>query len=206
MITQTTAVGSLLVGNVIEKVQANRPGMYTNEDIAKGLSVLSGSILLFLGLMRLGWIIEFIPYIPISAFVTSASITIISTQFPVVMGIRGVNTREAPYKVIINTLKNLDKTKLDATIGLSSILLLHIIRSVCARMEVRSIKHKRMWGMISALRLTFAMLLYTFISWLVNRNLPLEKSKFRLVGHIDKGLQTKRFQSYQVADLTLHRF
>lgn len=192
MIAQTTAVGSLLVGNVIEKVQANRPGVYTNEDIAKGLSVLSGSILLFLGLVRLGWIIEFIPYIPISAFVTSASITIMSTQFPVAMGIRGINTREAPYKVIINTLRNLDKTKLDATIGLSSIVLLHLIRSVCARMEVRSAKHKRMWGMISALRLTFAMLLYTFISWLVNRNLSLEDSKFRLVGHIDKGLLVKK--------------
>lgn len=144
--------------------------------------------MLFFGLFRLGWIIEFIPYIPISAFVTAASITIMSTQVPTALGIRGINTREAPYEVIINTLKALPNTKLDAAIGLTSIVLLFAIRDLCSYMEARHPQKKRVWGYISSLRLTFVMLLFTLISWLVNRGLPYEESKFRIVGHIESGM------------------
>lgn len=161
--------------------------MYHPQDIAHTLSFLAGVILLFLGLFRLGWIIEFIPYIPINAFVTSASITIMSTQVPVALGISGINTREAPYKVISNTLKGLPNAKLDAAIGLTSIALLFLIRDVCAKMELRQPTKKRMWSMISSLRLTFTVLLYTFISWLVHRDLPKDQDKFRIVGTIEKG-------------------
>lgn len=184
---QTTAVGSLLVGGAVNTVQSERPGVYTNEEIAKAISFLSGIVLIFLGLFRLGWLIELIPYVPISAFVTSASFTIIGTQLPVALGIRGIKTREAPYMVYINVLKNLPKTQLDAAIGLSSIVLLFLMRDVFAKMEVRQPGRKRLWAMLSSLRLTFTILLYTFISWIVHRKLPNDVHKFRLVGHIDTG-------------------
>lgn len=184
---KTTAVGSLLVGSVISKIEAEHPGVYKPEDIAHALSFLAGAALFVLGILRLGWLIEFIPYVPISAFVTSASITIISTQLPTVLGITGVNTREAPYRVYVNTLKGLPRTKLDAAIGITCIILLHAIRSACARMELRQPAKKRVWSLLSSLRLTFAILLYTFISWLVHRKTPAGQEKFRIVGHIDKG-------------------
>jgi sodium-independent sulfate anion transporter 11 len=143
-------------------------------------------ILLFVGLVRLGWIIEFIPYIPISAFVTGASITIMSTQFPVAMGISGVNTREAPYLVIMNSLKGLPRTRIDAAIGLSSIVLLYTIRYLCAKLEARDRARQKVWATMSSLRLTFTMLLFTLISWLVNRDNS-GPSPFRIVGKIEKG-------------------
>lgn len=166
---QTTAVGSLLVGGVITTVERENPGLYTREEIAKGLSFLSGIILIFIGLFRLGWIIELIPYVPISAFVTSASFTIIGTQLPVALGITGINTREAPYLVYFNVLKALPKTKLDASIGLTSIVLLFVLREGFAKMEVRQPGKKRLWATLSSLRLTFTILLYTLISWIVHR-------------------------------------
>lgn len=187
------------MGRVVTHVQEAEPGVYTNEEVAKALSVIAGSILLFLGLFRLGWIIEFIPYIPISAFVTAASITIMATQLPVALGIKGINTREAPYLVFINTFKSFNKIKLDASIGLTSIALLFFIRDVCAKMEVRQPSRKRMWTSISSLRLTFTILLYTFISWLVHRNTPLAESKFRIVGKIESG----NFEAYYNCDLQL---
>lgn len=142
--------------------------------------------LLVIGLLRLGWIIEFIPYIPISAFVTAAAITIMTTQFPTLMGITGINTREAPYQVIINAMKGLPRTQIDAAIGLSAIVLLYTIRYLAAKMEARYPAQQKMWAIISSLRLTFTMLLYTFISWLVNRN-NTGRSPFRIVGHIERG-------------------
>ncbi|KAH7016777.1 sulfate transporter family-domain-containing protein [Ilyonectria destructans] len=185
----TTAVGSLLVGQVIGHVNKTSPGEYTNEEIAHALSLMSGAVLLFFGLFRLGWIIEFIPYIPISAFVTAASITIMSTQVPSALGITGIDTRDSPYKVIINTLKSLSDTKLDAAIGITSIVLLFAIRDLCAYMEKRHPRMKRTWSYVSSLRLTFVMVLFTLISFLVNRGLPFEESKFRIVGKIESGFQ-----------------
>ncbi|KAK0610846.1 sulfate transporter family-domain-containing protein [Immersiella caudata] len=183
----TTAVGSLLIGSVIASIQELKPGVYTNEDIAKTTSFVAGAILLFFALLRLGWIIEFIPYIPISAFITSASIIIISTQFPVLMGIPGVNTRQAPYRVMIDGLKGLPETRVDAAIGLTAMALLYAIRFICNRMEVRYPKQKKTWAIIASMRLSFVMLLCTLISWLVNRNLSAEQRPFRIVGHISSG-------------------
>lgn len=175
------------MGEVVTTVVEKKPGVYTNEEIAKALSVLAGAVLMLFGLFRLGWFIEFIPYVPISAFVTAASITIMCTQLPVALGIKGVNTREAPYKVLISTLKNLGGTQVDASIGVSSIVVLFLIKEFCAKMEVRQPSKKRMWSMISSLRLTAIMLFFTMISWLVHRTLPKGESKFRIVGVIERG-------------------
>ncbi|KAF1965302.1 sulfate permease-like protein [Bimuria novae-zelandiae CBS 107.79] len=182
-----TAVGSLLIGQVVATVEEERPGVYEPQEIAHAMCFLCGLILLFLGFCRLGWLIEFIPYPPINAFVTAASITIISTQLPTCLGIQGINTREAPYKVYINTLKGLPNAQLDAAIGISSIVLLFAIQSFCSKMEVRQPAKKRMWGILSSLRLTFTVLLYTFVSWLVHRTVAEGNEQFRIVGHIEKG-------------------
>ncbi|KAL1593185.1 hypothetical protein SLS60_010793 [Paraconiothyrium brasiliense] len=168
-------------------IEEERPGVYQAQEIAHAICFLCGLVLLLLGFLRLGWLIEFIPYPPINAFVTAASITIISTQLPTCLGIKGINTREAPYRVYINTLKGLPNAQLDAAIGISSIILLFAIQNFCSKMEVRQPKKKRMWGMISSLRLTFTVLLYTFISWLVHRTTVAGHEKFRIVGHIEKG-------------------
>ncbi|KAF2129222.1 sulfate permease [Dothidotthia symphoricarpi CBS 119687] len=183
----TTAVGSLLVGSVISKIETEKPGVYKPQDIAHALSFLAGIVLFVLGILRLGWLIEFIPYVPISAFVTSASITIISTQIPTLLGITGINTRESPYKVYVNILRGLPNARLDAAIGITSIALLVLIRNVCAKMELRQPNKKKVWSLLSSLRLTFTILLYTLISWLVHRNVTEGKERFRIVGHIDKG-------------------
>ncbi|KAK5987960.1 Sulfate permease 2 [Cladobotryum mycophilum] len=184
-----TSVGALLVGQVVSGVSAAAPGQYTPEQIAHSLSMITGAIFLFFGLFRLGWIIEFIPYIPISAFVTAASITIMSTQIPNVLGIPGIDSKEAPYRVIYNTLRSLPNTQLDAAIGLSSIVLLFTIRGFCSKMEEQRPSQKRMWSLISSSRLTFTMSLFTLISYIVHRNTPLTETKFVTVGHIDPGFQ-----------------
>jgi sodium-independent sulfate anion transporter 11 len=112
-----------------------------------------------------------------------------STQIPTALGISGIDTHEPPYKVLINTAKALPNTGLDAAIGLSCIAMLFIIRDLCSFMEKRQPRFKRTWSFVSSLRLTFAMLLYTLISYLVNRGLSAEEAKFRIVGHIDPGFQ-----------------
>lgn len=164
---------------------------------------MTGIILFALGLFSLGWLVEVIPYIPVSAFITAASISIMCTQLPVLLGIHGVNTREEPYKVFISTMKNLGGTKLDAAIGITCLVLLELAKYVFAKLEARQPARKKMWSIMSSLRLTFAMVLYTLVSFLVNRNLKEDQSKFRIVGHINQGRSISQHYFHQ--PLTHHR-
>lgn len=182
-----TAVGSLLVGQVVSSVQQASPDKYKPEETARALSLMTGAVLLGFGLLRLGWIVEFIPHIPISAFVTASSITIMSTQLPVVLGIRDIDTRQPPYQVLLSTTRRLGHTKLDAAIGISAIVLLSVVQRFCGAMEKRMPRQRRAWSYASSLRLTFTMLLFTLVSYLVHRNTPLDEAKFRIVGPIDRG-------------------
>ncbi|EKJ71404.1 hypothetical protein FPSE_08412 [Fusarium pseudograminearum CS3096] len=183
----TTAIGSLLVGEIVTHVHEARPDTYTSVEIAKTLSFMTGIILFALGLLRLGWLVEVIPYIPVSAFITAASIIIMCTQLPVLLGIPGVNTRDDPYKVLISTMRKLPDAQLDAAIGITCLVLLELAKYVFTKLEARQPARKKLWSIMSSLRLTFAMLLYTLVSYLVNRNLSEKESKFRIVGHINQG-------------------
>ncbi|EEP76356.1 sulfate permease II [Uncinocarpus reesii 1704] len=183
------AVMSTIVGNIVIKVQRVHPDIPA-EQIARGLSIICGGVLCFIGLIRCGWIVEFIPLVTITSFMTGAAISIAVGQVPSMMGIEGVSTREAAYKVIINTLKNLPNTQLDAALGLSALVLLYFIRWFCGFMSDKQPNRKKMWFFISTLRMAFIILLYTMISWLVNRNISDQKdAKFRILGTVPKGFQ-----------------
>lgn len=180
----TTAVGSLLVGQVVTRIQ-NAYG-YGNLEIAHTLSMLAGVVMLVIGFFRLGWVIEFIPYIPISAFVTAASLTIMSTQIPTALGLQGVDTSTPPCFTIISTFRQLHTIKVDAVIGIATTVLLCAIKGFCGMMEKRRPASRRTWSFLSSLRLTFVVLFFTFISYLINRGS--EESPFHIVGSIKSGI------------------
>jgi sodium-independent sulfate anion transporter 11 len=178
---------STLVGNIVIKVQKEHPDIPA-EQIARGLSVICGGVLLFIGLTRLGWIVEFIPLVAITSFMTGAAISIGVGQVPALLGISGVNTREAAYKVIINTLKGLPRAKLDAAMGLSALFLLYFIRWFCSFMSKKQANMRKFWFFMSTLRMAFVILLYILISWLVNRNVKTaSKAKFKILGPVPRG-------------------
>ncbi|KAI1734614.1 sulfate permease [Xylaria scruposa] len=185
----TVAVMSTLVGNIIARVTEEHPQLVP-EDIARGLSLIAGAVLLFIGLLRLGWIVEYIPLVGICSFMTGAAISIAAGQVPKLLGVSGVNTRDSTYLVIINTLRALPTTKLDAALGLTTLLLLYSLRWVCNYMARRQPNHKKMWFFIGTLRLAFVILLYTLISWLSNRNFTdSKKAKFSILGTVPSGFR-----------------
>ncbi|CCF45781.1 sulfate permease SutA-Penicillium chrysogenum [Colletotrichum higginsianum] len=102
-----TAVVSLLVGKVSARVLEEHPGEFRPEEISKTLAFLAGAVLLVFGLLRLDWVVEFIPHVAISAFVTAAAITITLSQVPSLLGIDGVDSRAAAYRVFIDTARGL---------------------------------------------------------------------------------------------------
>lgn len=164
------------------------PDEFTREQIAKTHAFIAGCILLLFGLFRLDWLIEFIPHVAIAAFVTGSAITISLSQLPLLLGIEGVNSKGPAYEVFINVCKSLPRVQLDAAIGLTALALLSFIKWFCDSMTKRNPQQSRTWSTISSLRLTFTILLYTFISFLVNRQLPAADAKFAILGDIPKGL------------------
>ncbi|KAF2707257.1 sulfate permease 2 [Pleomassaria siparia CBS 279.74] len=185
----TVAVMSTIVGNIVIKVQEQNPALAA-EDIARALALISGCVLLFIGLIRAGWLVEFIPLIAITSFMTGAAISIGVGQVPALLGITGVNTRAASYEVIIDTLKALPKTKLDAAMGLSALAMLYGIRIVCSFMTKRQPNRKKFWFFLGTLRMAFVILLYILISYLVNRNVKVAKdAKFKILGKVPRGFK-----------------
>ncbi|KAI2769455.1 sulfate permease [Daldinia loculata] len=181
-----TAVISLLVGKTGTSVTDKHPN-FTREEVAKTHAFLAGCIFLILGLLQLGWIIELIPHVAISAFVTAAAITIALGQVPNLLGIRDINTKGPAYQVFIDICKGLSRAKLDAVVGLTALLLLMSIKWLFQYLAVRKPHREKMCNTLASLRLSFTVFLYILVSYLVNRNVPQEEFKFRILGHIQTG-------------------
>ena len=160
--------------------------------VASAIAIVAGGIVTFLGLARLGWLVDFISLASISAFMTGAAITICMGQVPTMMGLSMVDNRAAPYHVFINVFKHLEDTTLDAAMGISALVMLYMIRSYINFMAKRQPARRRVWFFVNTLRTVFVIMLYTMISWLVNRNLKdndADNSPFKILGTVPRGFR-----------------
>ncbi|KAG6889735.1 hypothetical protein C0995_015033 [Termitomyces sp. Mi166 len=162
------AVMSLTVSQVIKHVQNAHPNEWSGPTIASTLALITGFIVLAIGLLRIGWLVEFIPLPAVSGFMTGSAINIAAGQVPGLMGITGFDTRAATYQVIINTLKGLPRTRLDAAWGLTGLVALYSIRMVCDFLSRRY--PPRWFFFISVMRNAFVILVLTIAAWLYTRH------------------------------------
>lgn len=181
------AVLSTVVGTVVEDVMSSPDAKGVPAHvIASALSIVAGCIVLAIGLLRCGWIVDLISITSLSAFMTGSAITIAASQLPSLMGLTGFSNRDPAYTVVINTLKHLREARLDAAMGLTALFLLYLIRHVLASAAERYPAHKRIIFFTNTMRTVFVILLYTMISWLANmhrRQDPL----FKVLGTVPKG-------------------
>ncbi|KAL2198956.1 sulfate transporter family-domain-containing protein [Corynascus similis CBS 632.67] len=182
------AVMSQLTGGIVADMAEALPDV-PGHVIASALAILAGAIVLFIGLVRCGWIVDVISLTALSAFMTGSAINILVGQIPSMMGITGFSTRDAPYLVFIHTLQGLPRTTLDAAMGLTALAMLYLIRATCSYAAKRWPQHQRLIFFLSTLRTVFVILLYTMISWLVNRGLPQDQVKFKILLNVPRGFQ-----------------
>lgn len=187
MIKKPVAVLSTVTGNIITSVKGDLKGVPPNI-IASDLAILAGSVVLAIGLLRCGWIVDLLPLTSLTAFMTGSAFSIAMGQVPNVLGLKGFSTRDATYKVVINTLKHLPETKIDAAMGLTALAMLYLIRFTCNQAAKKWPNHQRLIFFLSTLRTAFVLLLYTMISWLVNMNRRTDP-RFVILGTIPRGMQ-----------------
>lgn len=80
---------SLTVSQIIKHVDNKHPNEFEPQTIATAVAFICGFIVLGIGLLRLGWIVEFIPLTAVSGFMTGSAINIAAGQVPGLMGITG---------------------------------------------------------------------------------------------------------------------
>jgi len=85
-------------------------------------------------------------------------------------------------------LRYLGHTKIDAAMGLSALLLLYLWRYGCGFMAKKQPRHARFFFFVQTLRTAIVILLYTMISWLVQRN-HRSHPTFRILGKVPRGFQ-----------------
>lgn len=80
---------SLTVAQIIKHVQSSHGNRWGGPQIATTLAFICGLIVLGIGLLHLGWLVEFIPAPAVSGFMTGSAISIVAGQVPGLMGITG---------------------------------------------------------------------------------------------------------------------
>ncbi|KAL3458070.1 sulfate transporter family-domain-containing protein [Aspergillus heterothallicus] len=182
------AVMSTLVGNIVLDAQDTLPGV-DGHIIASCLAIICGGIVTFMGLARLGFIVDFIPLPAITAFMTGSAINIISGQVKTMLGeTADFSTRGATYMTIINTLKHLPSSTLDAAMGVTACAMLYIIRAACNFAAKKQPQRAKMWFFISTLRTVFVILFYTMISAATNLHRR-DSPAFKVLGNVPRGFQ-----------------
>ncbi|KAJ5094548.1 sulfate transporter [Penicillium angulare] len=182
------AVMSTLMGTIILRVQAKHPDL-EGPVIASALAIILGGIVTTLGFLRLGFIVDFIPLPAITAFMTGSAINVCVGQVKTVLGQKAhFSTRGATYKVIINTLKYLPSTRMDAAMGLTALAMLYAIRAACNYGRRKYPHRAKTFFFLSTLRTAFVVLFYTMISAAVNihrRSHP----AFKVLGNVPRGFK-----------------
>ncbi|GAB1204100.1 hypothetical protein APSETT445_002749 [Aspergillus pseudonomiae] len=187
-LVQPVAVMSTLTGTIVAEAQKKIPDVETHV-IASCLAVICGAVVCAMGLLRLGFIVDFIPLPAISAFMTGSAINICSGQVKDMLGeTASFSTKDSTYMVIINTLKYLPTAKIDAAMGVSALAMLYIIRSGCNYGAKKFPRHAKVWFFVSTLRTVFVILFYTMISAAVNLHRR-DHPRFKLLGSVPRGFQ-----------------
>ena len=83
------AVMSLTVSQIIKHVNESHPNEWPAPQIATTVAFICGFIVLCIGLLRLGWLVEFIPLPAVSGFMTGSAINIVSGQVAGLLGESG---------------------------------------------------------------------------------------------------------------------
>jgi len=185
------AVMSLTTSQIITYIDHKHPKEWSSPEIATNVAFICGFIVLGIGLLRLGWLVELIPIPAVAGFMTGSAINIAVSQVPGLMGITGFNTRAATFHVIINTLKGLGRTQKDAAFGLVGLFVLYAIRMTCDYLARRHPRRAKIFFFISAFRSAFVIVVLTLASWLYTRHRKSKKGTYpiKILGTVPRGLK-----------------
>ncbi len=175
------AVASLMTASAAAAIAAQGSPEYLGATVA--LAVLSGLLLVAMGLLRLGFLANFLSHPVISGFITASGIQIAAGQFAPVLGIKGHG--ENLVELLQSLVPNLPKTNLyTATIGIGSLVFLFWVRSSLKPLLRKLGLGERTADMLAKIGPAVAIVLATSAVW----GFGLADRGVQIVGTVPKGL------------------
>ncbi|XP_026468297.1 sodium-independent sulfate anion transporter-like isoform X1 [Ctenocephalides felis] len=166
-----TAIMALMVQRYVQDL---------GPDFAILSTFLGGLVILALGLLHLGFLVEFISMPVTAGFTSAAAITIASSQFKSLLGLPG--SGNSFVEAVGNVIKNISHTQLwDALLGFSTIIILLLLR------KLKDVKGR--WSKVargfSLGRNAIAVIGGTLLAYLFSIN---DMTPFKLTGKVGEGL------------------
>lgn len=159
-----------------------------SSDFAVLAAFLSGSIELIMGILHLGFLVEFISQPVITGFTNGAALQITSSQLKALFGLSG-SAGNVFYESVINFCKNIKTIQLwDSVLGVSTIIILLLLKRLgkgCSRTDGFA---KRMKWFISLGRNAVVVILGIIIAYTIETTTGTEP--LTLIGDIRGGLPT----------------
>lgn len=188
------AVLSTIVGKIVTKFQKEYGNEYSANEIATTLALISGGIVLGIGLLRLGFIVEFLSLPAILAFTTGSAFNIVCGQLAGLMGFsKKAGKHPTTYQTLIAFLQHLPDTTVDAAFGLTGLFILYLWQFICDYLieKNKHNKKKRLaYTYLLNLRTAFVIIISTCISFGVLRYHPKKgKTPYSIIGNIPSGLK-----------------
>ncbi|KAJ5088728.1 hypothetical protein N7456_012344 [Penicillium angulare] len=157
-----TAIMGLLTGEIVTDLVKEG---YAAESIATAAAFWVGIYSLILGLFRLGFLLDFIPLPVLSGYVSGAAITIVLQQLKGLFGEgKSASDTAGVIRVFFQRLPNTNWRAF--LMGFSGIILLLVLQLVGRKWGK---KYRSLWY-LSISRNALALILFTLISWGVNKS------------------------------------
>lgn len=185
------AVVSLMTATAIGQIAAQRTLGYL--DAAIILALLSGVMLILMGLFRLGFLANFLSHPVISGFITASAILIAAGQMRHILGIAGAG--DALPEILYSLWQNLETTNLiTAGIGLTVVVFLVGSRKYLSRFLISLSMHEKYAGMLAKA----APILAVAATIIVADKFMLGSKGVALVGEIPQGLPSVGLPSFSL--------
>ncbi|KAH8898116.1 sulfate permease [Thozetella sp. PMI_491] len=162
--TGPTSILGLLTAEAV--LDLSKEG-FAPQDIASAMAFVVGVYSLLIGLLKLGFLLEYISVPVLSGFLSAAALTILLGQVGSLVGLSNVPSGTAP--IISNVLSRIPEFKpLTLAIGFGGIVVLYALEFVGKRWGKKNAAIK----FASSSRAVIVLLIFTSISYVLNKDRP----------------------------------
>ena len=192
--SKTLAVGPVAVIALMTSASCSQfanPGSSEYILFAIILALMSGIILTFMGLLKLGFIANFLSHPVISGFITASGLIIASSQLNHILGIEGRGSNL--YEILVNLAGNLISINgYTVSLGVFALIILFWCKTRLKNFLLERGLKSSIADILSRTGPVFAILLTSLAVWL----LDLEIKQVAIVGSIPEGLPSFAMPSF----------
>ncbi len=175
------AIASLMTAAAAGQIASQGTPEYLGAAIA--LAVISGLVLIVMGILKLGFLANFLSHPVVAGFITASGVQIAAGQLSPVLGIHSEG--ETLFDIVISLWQNIAHISISTTlIGVGSLIFLFLIKTQLKKLLISFGISEKISDLIAKAGPVAALIITTVPVW----GFGLSESGVKIVGEIPKGL------------------